>query len=800
MAPRAPICLAFVGLVCVIAGCAAHHRDGASVSKSEDASQPGNVHASVASAVFDRSVPDLIDRQWVEQELAREVLHALEPNLGKMGLDSPEGRELVARIVPAAMSERMRVEAKASEQTMLFVRETDAPEWREVKKWLEELHGEATSRAFTTPGGSWPVNSGVVGPLPDDPVLRVMLALQMDWLGVYANYVDDPNPKPAPKDNKKRRSLAEEMAERQPPRKAPMDGPETPEQLAEYAAKIAACRETSATLISDALAQAVASPAFEGERIQLLGLVVVRLTDRDFDRPTHLRAAELYAARPDADRWLANLYRGIVLLEMAWDARGHAYAAETSQEQFAEFQQGLDACYEPLKAAYASAPRRPHTLGPLISQALGSRNPAHEPPEHWFEIAVKVDPTWSDAVRAMTSVVLDRWGGDPEDRVRLIRRLQEASRVRGGGAIAMRAPDLLYRALEDNPGLKEDAKWSLEYQTCLQPLWINSTEDTASFTGVDPDEAWSMALVCAIMAGDVITTWAVLDEPGHRFIPSDAGAFTMTYADVERWAMVRHPTDGAKYREMWNALVRSDIDSAAIVADDLAKTTKSPRMAEAAQRVLATRAVGTRLDAGETIDLLEPSLRVMWQGAPSLLAASVRDPDGLTLERVVLGAGEEDELRFPLALKGRLRIEMEVELPPRQTPSEARLTVRMSNPMSKDAPASLKVFVFNTSIQSMMGDRARRSREGFPLKIAGEKHTIVIEADGPRGCLLVDGKVWDVYEPSPALGKAKTPPAIEGLLGVSGVLPQPDASIRIRSIRVFRPAEPLGERQIDAIP
>ncbi|MGQ0628303.1 MAG: hypothetical protein ACT4PL_09430, partial [Phycisphaerales bacterium] len=419
--------------------------------------EPQNPPRAAESAAAPARTPVGAQPLPLDAALVAEVRRGLQPLLPALGWDTPQGRAMVDRILPAAFSERLRVEPDAAERRLAMATDETPPTLQAVKRWFDRCYWDATTRKFSKMGGAWPQEVGVINPLPDDPALRMVVALQADWLGMtgYAERRGDTGNS-----------------------KGSMDGPESPEKQAARAKTIAECRAEGAALIADALARAVASPGFAGERVQLLGLLIVRLDRRDFDSATHLRAADLYAARADADPWLAALYRGVVLLDRAWLARGDGTLSETTPEQLARFQPGLDESYGPLSEAHRLAPHRPHAAGVLIRQALGTSNPRHETAEYWFQLATDADPLWFDAYNRLTYSTLDRWGGTARDRLSLLRRMQHASRLPGGGAIGMLAPGLLAVSREDDPDIMSDKALLEEFQACLRPLWKNADATT----------------------------------------------------------------------------------------------------------------------------------------------------------------------------------------------------------------------------------------------------------------------------------------------------------------------------------
>lgn len=736
------------------------------------------------------AAPGVIRQAWIEAELTAEVRRGIDPLLPSLGWDTPQGRTMVNRILPAAFSERRRVEPDASERRLAMAADSTPAELQAVKRWFDRCYWDATTRGFSGMGGAWPRKPGVIDPLPDDPALRVVIAMQTDWLGVWG---------PADAPRFKARS------------KGTMDGPESPEQQAARVGTIAACREEGAALIADSLARAVASPSFAGERVQLLGLLIVRLDRRDFDTATHLRAADLYAARADADPWLAALYQGVVLHERAWLARGDDTIADTAPEQLARFQKGLDEAYGPLTEAHRLAPHRPHAAGVLIRQALGTSNPRHETPEYWFQLATAADPTWFDAYNRLTYTTLVRWGGTARDRLSLLRRMQHAARQPGGGAIGMLAPGLLNEAREDESDILSDPATLEEFQACLRPLWKNADAGTAARTGVDPDEAWSLALVIARQARDAAGALALLDEPGRKFVAPDSDDFKATWTDISRWALERHPGDGPVYKQMNAAVASGDLAEAAKLATNLVASAKSPRAAEAAHSVLAVCDLDRRLAAGETIDIAGPALRPSWNGNAAVLAKCFSG-EAISLANVAVASGESTRTSFPVRLSGRYRVEVETHLPPRDPKMSMGPYVWFDlGPEPRDPKGDRRVVRFmasNEQFQMMGGIKSQRREQNLGIARKEPLRQLTLDVDGPRAHVLLNGTLWDVIEalappaaPRGAYSPSPPPPVepvIGGVFGIESYAANPDQGITITAIRISRPAGPLIDKPLES--
>jgi hypothetical protein len=763
----------------LLAGCASN----APRAKPADSIQPKRSDAVRPAA------HTAIRQSWIEAQLVAEIRRGLDPLFPSLGWNTPQGRTMVDRVLPAAFSERLRVEPDAAERRLAMATDETPPTLQAVKRWFDRCYWDATTREFSDMGGAWPQKPGIIDSLPDDPALRVVIAMQTDWLGAWG--LDD-----APRFKIKS--------------KGTMDGPESPEKQAARAGAIAACREEGAALLADALARAVVSPSFAGERVQLLGLLVVRLDRREYDTATHLRAADLYAARADADPWLASLYRGVVLLDRAWLARGDDTIGTTTPEQLARFRSGLDECYAPLSEAHRLAPHRPHAAGVLVRQALGTSNPRHETTEYWFQLATAADPTWFDAYNRLTYTTLDRWGGTARDRLSLLRRMQRAALQPGGGAIAMLAPGLLKFARKDDADVMADRATLEEFQACLRPLWKNADAGTAARTGVDPDEAWSLALVIARQARDAAGALAILDEPGRKFVTPDSDDLKATWTDISRWALERHPGDGPAYKQMNAAVASGDLVKAAMLATDLAASAKSPRTAEAARGVLAVCDLDRRLAAGETIDIAGPALRPFWNGNAGVLAKCFSG-EAISLANVAVASGESTRTSFPVRLSGRYRVEVEIQLPPRDPKMSMGPYVWFDlGPEPRDPKGDRRVvrlMAANDQFQMMGGIKSQRREQNLGIARKEPLQQLVIDADGPRAHVYLNGALWDKVEavvPPAAPRRAYSPPApppvepvIGGVFGVDTYAANPDGRITITAIRISRPTEPLVEKPLE---
>ncbi|MFN7022299.1 MAG: hypothetical protein ACK4WH_13355, partial [Phycisphaerales bacterium] len=348
-----------------------------------------------------------------------------------------------------------------------------------------------------------------------------------------------------------------------------------------------------------------------------------------------------------------------------------------------------------------------------------------------------------------------------------------------------------------------------EFQACLRPLWKNADPGTAARTGVDPDEAWSLALVIARQAREAAGALAILDEPGRKFVTPDSDDFKATWTDISRWALERHPGDGPAYKQMNAAVASGDLTKAATLATDLVAAAKSPRTAEAARSVLAVCDLDRRLTAGETIDIAGPALRPFWNGNAAVLAKCFSG-EPIALTNIAVASGESTRVAFPIRLSGRYRIEVELQLPPRAPKMSMGPYVWFDlGPEPRDPKGDRRVvrlMASNEQFQMMGGIKSQRREQNLGIARKEPLQRLVIDADGPRAHVYLNGTLWDVFEavaPPTAPRGAYSPPApppvepvIGGVLGIDTYAANPNERITITAIRVSRPSEPLVDRPL----
>ena len=770
---------------------------------------PASADVTLSTAV--QTSPTIIRQPWLEDQLVAELRHGLEPMLPALGLDSMEGRRFLDQVLPAAFSEQLRVSHRLDDIDLRSGEANATPEIGAVRRWIENCETLATRRTSNTFGGSSSSRPFVVDPLPEDPALRIVLAMQTDWLDDSA-------------ENKTTAELLRVSASRRP-------RGESPEQKEARERAVMAPREEAPPLIADALAKAVASERFSGERIQMIGLLIVRMSSRRYDIPTHLRAAQLYAARPDADPWLASLYLGTILSDKAWLARGEKFASETSPDQFAALHAGLDLAYEQLVKAHQIAPHRPHAAGVLVGQALGSSNPAHEAPWYWFREALRADPTWSGAFRPMNNVVLRRWGGSADDRLALIRERQRAALEPGSGSIAMSAW-VPIMAQEDD-GRQSAARLFEETLVGLRPLWKDADESTVVRTRVEPNDAWSLALVLACQSGNVAAATELLEEKGRTYAERTDPDFLEISIDWDHllnWSLARHPSDGELFLKMNAAFAKDDWDATVQHATALLATAKSWRAAEFAKSTLLAADASRRFGAGESVDLVARQFRDGWDTDPPF-RERLLGAEPITLAHQKRHGGFRGDAIFPLRLDGRFRLEMDLRceaLPRDQTgsagpsfalqfvdsdrrinASDHSVTFDGSRELYIDhddaRQESFGLFVRRGSVQGM---RAASSRpRGSPQAASGYPTSIVIDVEGSIAHVFLDGVLFDILTWTPPkpdsksqrfrFGSKKRSDGIRGDLTFQWYAGQDDR-ILIDSIRVVRVNEPLPSRTLDS--
>ncbi|MGQ0628926.1 MAG: hypothetical protein ACT4PL_12605, partial [Phycisphaerales bacterium] len=341
-------------------------------------------------------------------------------------------------------------------------------------------------------------------------------------------------------------------------------------------------------------------------------------------------------------------------------------------------------------------------------------------------------------------------------------------------------------------------------------LWKNADATTAARTGVDPDEAWSLALVIARQARDVESASAILDEPERKFITPDRDDLKITWADIARWALERHPGDGPAYKQMSSAVASGDLAKAAALATELVAVAKSPRTAEAAKAVLAVCDLDRRLAAGETIDLVSPALRRFWTGNPSVLAMCFSG-EAISLASVAVASGESTRTHFPLRLSGRYRVEVEMDLPLRDPKMFSAPHVWFDlGPEPRDPKGDRRVVRLMASseqFQTMGGIKSQRLEQKLGVARKEPARQMVIDVDSTRAHVYLDGALWNIVEavnPPPApRGEFSPPPpptvapVIAGVFGIDAYATNPGKVITITAIRISRPSAPLDDRPIE---
>jgi hypothetical protein len=734
------------------------------------------------------SEPTDLRRPWLEAELVREVRKGLEPLRPALGWDTPEAERMLDVYLPAALSERFRVEPDMAVLSSIDLDRELPRELKTVQAWIGECYSNAISRRRRDTLKSFQLPKGSIDPLPQDPTLRVVIALSVENLGSFVNSTPQALDKMMPIE---RGSAREEASAREERERA-----------------FTSNREDGALMISDALAGAVASRRFEGERVQILGLLLSKLTLRKFDVQTHLHAAELYASRADSDPWLSSLYLGIVCLEKAFFERGDGFASEVSSEQFARFREYLSVAYEHLTKAHKLAPHRVHAASHLVRQALGSGNPFHETPMYWLQQTLRADPASGIAFEKMVFATLDRWGGSLRDRITLLREMQRVAREPGGGTVGLQGVALLDEAMMEDENSISHRALVAECLECLRPLWDDADATTASRTGVDPNEAWSLALEVARLARDPETMWSILDEPGRVYVRTDSYysylELTRDWDSLLRWALERHPSDGVTLRRMNELMAAGDLDGAKAQATTLALSAKSQYTVRAARSVLTRIEIEGRLAAGETVDLLDPALRSTWE-ADRQIRAKCMDGPHFELAMVAVSSAKVDDFYFPLQLSGRYRVEMDLKFDvPLPTPRWGGTgTVSFDLRTMPPAPNSKEPFVRVTvSPNRGLDVQANSLRRSKPLaSVPQPPRHVAIDVDGSVAHVFLDGALWDVVTlpagtaaPTSRRQAPSSPPEpspITGMLGIGRWSLTGKQRIQIDSIRVTRPTSPL---------
>lgn len=131
------------------------------------------------------------------------------------------------------------------------------------------------------------------------------------------------------------------------------------------------------------------------------------------DRPRRERQAALQEleAEPGIDSWILETAKGLHFNEYAWEERGGAYGAETTNEKFRRFEKYLGKAVEHLERAWQLAPMCPEAPALLIKASMGGVSSPGTSEWVWFQRAVAGQIDHRLAHNAYRYSLLPRWGG-----------------------------------------------------------------------------------------------------------------------------------------------------------------------------------------------------------------------------------------------------------------------------------------------------------------------------------------------------------------------------------------------------
>ncbi len=496
--------------------------------------------------------------------------------LPELQVDSPATRGAAGKIAAALLAPGSQVNLTGDERQILALKAV--PRHVPTIDWLRGLSITQASVGWTTWRIRTPLWPG--HELPSGRLLRLLVALRVDFGSVIAEQQANLGKSEYYNDA--------DWAKIQGARKSALDS--APEH---------------ARLIADAVAGVAEDPDFgaDGPRIAalLLGL-------RDFDSSecaAFEQAAAQYALSPGADPWLSQLFLGRAAICRAWADRGSGFVWETTEDQFASFQKGLDRAFEHLIEAHRLHPDRPDAAAMLVTVAMGGGSPAHLTPEYWFERASASDPSGHAAYHALALATLPRWGGDAAAATAFFRRVADASDA--GNRLANAMVEWLPLFHDDDQELLAAPAFAAAIVDALRPAF------TPTPAGADPSAARSVALAVAFLAKDVGAMQDAIGDGNWEYRSPDPKIFTSSWLEMVQFVDAKNTVYGPSLDKARSAMRRGDVEAAATFAE---RSLRQPGLPDRVRAELSTfvaaRNAPSEYERGGEIVLVGP-------GAPCLL-------------------------------------------------------------------------------------------------------------------------------------------------------------------------------------
>lgn len=134
----------------------------------------------------------------------------------------------------------------------------------------------------------------------------------------------------------------------------------------------------------------------------------------DFEESSVDELRRLLAEYPPSDPWMMHTLLGVWHTELAWRRRGSQRADQTTDAQFAAFDEQLAIAREHLTKAYALDPGCPEPAAEMIAISMATGAAGEDSIEAWFRRAYEAQPDYAPAFDQMRTALRPRWGGSVE--------------------------------------------------------------------------------------------------------------------------------------------------------------------------------------------------------------------------------------------------------------------------------------------------------------------------------------------------------------------------------------------------
>ncbi len=146
---------------------------------------------------------------------------------------------------------------------------------------------------------------------------------------------------------------------------------------------------------------------------------------------------------PWAEEWMKRLLSGMKEIELAWDARGHGWARDVTEEGWKGFREHMRLARKDLMEAWRLRPDRPEAPLVMMSIALAGEAGPGESVRTWFDRTVAAQLDNEDAYGRMLNQLRPRWGGSYDAMLAFGRECLQTQRF------DTEVPRILFKAVED---------------------------------------------------------------------------------------------------------------------------------------------------------------------------------------------------------------------------------------------------------------------------------------------------------------------------------------------------------------